>query len=571
MRAERNFSFRLGKAALACLFLVALFAAALRADSVTEQVPLDPSRKAALSVLFPVDEWDGFGFLPVMVHAENKSDSDYTWRFGFTHGLSRGRDRALSFQSEFTVTAPAHTSRSTVLWVPGGRAAADEVCVSLSLTVQGAGVQGLRWNSSIMSGWRGKGVCFAVSPQLERNYRVKHDEIKNTNKSAPCTTTMRASDWPADWRVWSPFTVVVMAEDEFTALDMARQAALREWVSLGGHLFLKPQGSVPARWSSTAKKIRHGLGAITMSELPAGMYVMEDSQRPLWRGQRVQPWKSLIKLLDLEDAELMRFSSVVWWLMIFLLLFGVTIGPVNLFLLAPEGKRHRLFFTVPAISIGASLLLMAVIVFSDGFGGQGVRRSLVVLMPGENKAVVAQQQVTRTGVLIGKKFSLADDTVMGKVGIDSDGDIPGKSAARGNGAASGDWFTSRAVESHVLMRVTPTRERVELVAGGKPGVAPIVQSSMSGVLRDFLYLDEFGRMWRADEVSPGRRVALSPHDKNASVFEVLHSFVKKDGRGYFHATMTGGELGLISSLDAIKWTDDRTTVIGFVEGGARNE
>ncbi|AWI09903.1 hypothetical protein [Ereboglobus luteus] len=571
MRRERNFSFRHGKAALACLFLALFAAASLRADPVTEQVPLDPARKAALSVFLPVNEWDGFGFLPVMVHAENKSDAEYTWRFGFTHGISRGRDRALSFQSEFTVTAPAHTSRSTVLWVPGGRATADGICVSLHMAVQGPGVQGLRWGTSLMSGWRGKGVCYAVSPQLERNYRVKHDDMKNTNTIVPCTTTIRAEEWPADWRVWSPFTVVVMTEGEFNSLDMARQAALRDWVSLGGRLFLKPQGSVLALWSSTAEKIRHGMGVITMSELPTSMYVMDDSQRPLSRGQRVQPWKSLIKLLDLEDAELMRLSSVVWWMMIFLLLFGVTVGPVNLFLLAPEGKRHRLFFTVPVISIGASLLLVGVIVFSDGFGGQGMRRSLVVLMPGENKAVVAQQQVSRTGVLIGKKFSLADDTVMGKVGIDSDGDIPGKSAARDTGAASGDWFTSRAVESHVLMRVTPTRERVELVAGGKSGVAPIVQSSMSGVLRDFLYMDEFGRVWRAAEVSPGRRVALSPHGKHEGALEVLRSLARKDGRGCFHATMDGGELGLVSTLGAIDWEDDRTTVIGYMEGGARNE
>ena len=86
-----------------------------------------------------------------------------------------------------------------------------------------------------------------------------------------------------------------------------------------------------------------------------------------------------------------------------LVLFGILVGPVNLFVLAKSGRRHRLFITTPLISLGASLLLILLIIFQDGFGGRGMRRVLMEVRPdaGQNAAFLHQEQIARTGILTG--------------------------------------------------------------------------------------------------------------------------------------------------------------------------
>jgi len=594
------------------MFLLAA-AAALRAEQVVVPVPLLEKTNAKLSVTAPAGTWDGFAFLPVMVLAENDSDEELSWRLSFsTTPYFHYAFQGMKSQSDFSVTAPARTSRTTVFWVPGGDSGvlADEFAAVTTVMVQGSGVRNRVWGSSITHYRNGISFGLAVSPALEAEWRARIAAVDRARNLAPDMSVVRPAEWPADWRVWAPFDVAVMTADEYAALDKARLAALREWVWLGGRLFLTQAKNVSALLGGggAASTERLGMGTITMADLPQslvaspkarGKYAGADAFTmhgagaelmtpgmiyPQWPEEvsvdRASPWGKVAQLLDSDDAKAFRLSHATWGLVFFLLVFGVLIGPVNLFLLAPAGKRHRLFFTVPAISFGASLVLMAVIVLGDGLGGEGTRRALVMLMPGENKAVVVQQQVSRTGLLIGKRFPIADDTALAKTCVLDEKFKPGKRVGRQPGAASGDWFTSRARESHVLMRVTPTRGRVEFVAGstsagasvgGGAGAPPVVQSSMAGTLRDFVYVDATGQLWTADEVPPGRRVTLGAHAKSDANPAVLRRFAGWRVAGSFYATMSGGELAPIATLESIRWKDDVVLVTGLVEGGKGHE
>ncbi|NIP92090.1 MAG: hypothetical protein GWO24_00865, partial [Akkermansiaceae bacterium] len=69
--------------------------------------------------------------------------------------------------------------------------------------------------------------------------------------------------------------------------------------------------------------------------------------------------------------------------------------------------RHRLFITTPLISLGASLLLVVLILFQDGFGGSGQRVTLMEIGP-ENTAYLSQEQIARTGVLLKTGFTTTE-------------------------------------------------------------------------------------------------------------------------------------------------------------------
>ena len=54
-------------------------------------------------------------------------------------------------------------------------------------------------------------------------------------------------------------------------------------------------------------------------------------------------------------GDTVKFEPLdTWWISLFLIAFAALIGPVNVLWLAPATKRHRLFFTTPAISLARS-------------------------------------------------------------------------------------------------------------------------------------------------------------------------------------------------------------------------
>jgi hypothetical protein len=371
----------------------------------------------------------------------------------------------------------------------------------------------------------------------------------------------------------------VLGSEEFAALDAARRAALRDWVALGGQLVLvppKPQASAAVEKTGLGRIITLSQPLTAINKLGDDAFAKAQSDyttaltawsalydrggrgatattapSPTWpppprpepppppppgkldnlpladgttvslnlaeSGQRTaETWAGQFRLLTNLDLEAFKIEKNPLALVIGLLVFALLVGPVNFFVFAPPGRRHRLFVTVPALSLLASLGLGAGIVIGDGFGGQGARRALVVLLPAENKAAVFQEQVARTGVLLGGEFPLAADTAAGVPPADTGG--PASSGnpprlARTATTASGDWFLSRQRQVLQFWRITPTRGRIELVGGGTGGAAPVVQSSLTTALRDFVYLDADGATWTVDNLPPGQRITLQPDPK----------------------------------------------------------
>ena len=75
-------------------------------------------------------------------------------------------------------------------------------------------------------------------------------------------------------------------------------------------------------------------------------------------------------------------------IILILIIFSIIVGPVNLFVFAKSGRRHRLFFTTPLISLIAALLVLTFILFEDGVGGQGRRMLVMDLESAANDALL---------------------------------------------------------------------------------------------------------------------------------------------------------------------------------------
>jgi ABC-2 type transport system ATP-binding protein len=199
----------------------------------------------------------------------------------------------------------------------------------------------------------------------------------------------------------------------------------------------------------------------------------------------------------------------------FIALFGLLVGPVNLFVFARGVNRPRLFWTTPLISLAGTALLVAAMVLQDGFGGEGARLSLTMVLPEQKQMITHQEQRAKTGVLLSSGFDLPAQEPVWLTPLDSDDGRkkPSPSAhsylISGNQAA-GSWFRSRAVQSLAASRTSSSRGSMELES--KDG-ALTAMHSLPTAMKDVWLHDAKGRYWYAPKMGVGQRITFTEKKK----------------------------------------------------------
>jgi hypothetical protein len=451
--------------------------------------------------------------------------------------------------------------------------------MTMTVDVTGPGIAGKSTVNFSALGSAANMRPIAATQTIERVLR------ESFNKEGVATPNLAAIDpttLPADWRLWSGFAYVYLGTDEYVSLDAGRRAALRAWVAFGGQLILVPEDS----GSKVTERVGGGTIVTLAKPIKEAILGAEWNERGLsvggTLGQPDQPNLTVSpgSLLGTAVAEREPDTS---WLAVFIVLFAAVVGPVNLFLFAPARRRHRLFFTTPLISIVAAVVLGFTIFVQDGSGGTGLRRALVILIPGDNQAAIIQEQTSRTGFLSSQTFPLADDTQLTTLPLEDTslgrtGNFNTAPALlRNDGQGSGNWFGSRGRQAYLLQRLVPTRGRVERVGTAIDG-SPIVQSSLAGTLRDFVFSDEKGKLWSAREVVPGKRTTLSDGGVWIGSFPLggtprfteLFGAVATTNIGVWGAKADLGDLAPLPTHDSVKWQKSDVIFTGRLEGLAAN-
>jgi hypothetical protein len=423
---------------------------------------------------------------------------------------------------------------------------------------------------------------------------------------------------PSDWRGLSGLDILAITADEWTALPPGVKTAALQWVRLGGalHIYRKPDSpglealgirrDGPRNGAVEADSFL-GLGSVTArhwdgKELDAAVAGQFQREHPNRRRESADALRldDAGKKPDRTDSTLRPDNTVnsvplvaalgeksfaAWQVGLILFVFGIVVGPVNLFYFARAGRRHKLFVTTPLISLGAAGLLLLVIFFQDGTGGKGHRAALVYLDAADNAAFVRQFQVSRTGVLFGGSFTTADPAVVTMAvlppsrwtrfkpdddyGYRDRGDSQRYSVSDHNFA--GDWFQSRAEQAQIIDAVQSTRGRLEL----KPGTgAPVIVSSLTSPLERVFYVDGNGKYWASPgKVTTGAEVSLTESSRG-SFLEWISDAAARIPRAarrnlqahepvnFFFASSSDPRAGMVDTLDSIDWESDSVLLFG---------
>ena len=589
--------------------LLGLLASSALAQKTITNGNLTSDGARALEIRSVFDPMPPSGYAPLRIVATNGTDSDMRWDFSFLSKTQQFR-RENEHRSRLALAMPAHTTQSATFLAP--------------LSVQYGDTSSGYWNNShqFHITLDGTGLdqrsyqeyheradefpAIAISKGLaDANHSKLKDEVERLgsggSKREFFGSVFAPADLPEDWRGLSGFDYLMVSSSEWQALKPGQQLAVMQWVRFYGELHIYAMAGItsaglglPADFDSDQKEMSLGLIKIIRwdgKSLDAGVTVgrykgvvnraedITSAYAGLSTGSIRKPVWELLNALGERN-----FAS--WQVVVFLVVFGILVGPVNLFVLAPSGRRHRLFITTPLLSVGASLLMVGIILTQDGTGGIGARFIAIELQPEEAAAYITQEQSSRTGVLLGGGFEVKQPALIEPLALpdtpwvklkNNNNSQPAQLSQEGS-LRGGNYFQSRAEQGHILRAVVSSRARLEMKTGLAPDAAPEVISALGFSIDDLFYVDEKGTIWRAKgNLATGQQVKLNQSD-SSTLRTNLEDPIKLSGghtrsrlmglingapaRNTFFATAKAAPGFTLDTLPSIRWQQDRVVVFG---------
>lgn len=585
---------------LGCIFLATGLTTSIQAAGKTIPFPTDASSGIKIEILSWLDACPPCGMAQFTLHITNGSNSAHSWTLSAVDGYNRGTSTTLNVSVPAGRTAEVPFTASTAVRDPS-----SGYYRMLNFTVSGHGALGstgqLQQPDTLSGASRMSTTpFFAMSSQLSlKGWSVLADKFDKAagGKSSGSgigldATQVDMAKAPDDWRGYSGLTQIWMTDGEWSAMSGSAKAAMLEWAALGGSIILFGNDlsdvrlaglKVPAPDADGVRRI--GAGKIQTQQWDEKTFPVETAYK-LATSMTGDPKPKQLsnydgaawKLRDAVAAPSLRAMLIFG----FIVVFGILVGPVNLYWLAGPKRRQRLFWTTPLISLAGSALLIAMMILQDGTGGSGARRILAVMLPEQNKLALVQEQISRTGVLLGRSFAIDEPSWMQQVNSNASsggyhpyGDMNRRFSESDQRTRSGDWFTNRAVQAQVISAVRPSRGHIDIFPGIGDADPPSVVSSLGATLTNVFIIDDKNRHWRAEQVGTGERKIMKSCAEHEFTNWMKASALKEMGpvsgavlasinglRGHAYAESAEASKLAVKTLGSIHWNDERIIFAG---------
>lgn len=539
------------------------------------------------------------GFLPVRLTVTNPSDDDRAFEISATSADQAFGTHGSELRSRFSLIAPAgKTSRHEIL-IPCTTSLYSDCSQTVNLAISGSfGGNSGGINATFADT---QPAVLLSEPLFTPNASALDAAATSSHFTRYGGTSFAGKFEPRelqeDWRAYSGFDTLVMTDTDWGVASPGARNAILQWNRLGGSLVIYAVSSTSdlatLGIAAAGKGVRSAERSFgTVAILPIGSDLKLDASKAvsaIYGSAKLPPLNASIRsdfssgwpLQQAFGEERYNYTLFI----LILIAFGILVGPVNLFVFAKSGRRHRLFITTPLIALGTSVLLIALILGIDGFGGRGMRTLVMEVRPddGENSAYILQEQISRTGVLFGGDFTLAESAALSPVPIapsqwarltnsNQGGGMRYEAVPRdGKLAIDGDWFQSRSEQGQLIRAIVPTRGRIEARTEAGP---PSFLSTFDFPIQTLWFSDPSGSVWRAEGIVPGK--AFTCQQTTAAAFT---AFTAEQGKtltprtrkalaplakrpGHFIA-ITDAAPG-IDTLRGIKWQSTRAYITGPV-------
>lgn len=562
------------------------------------------------------------GFLPVTIEIKNDTELTRSWTFRFESMRHHGGTQEITgnYVRQFTVKPKA--SGTFKLLVPLAPPSSSS-SLSSQLYFQASGHGITNTDSTFLASTshsKDRTPYFLLGNDWGVHIwgRLQTRILSSSSARDLDGSRVMHTDLPEDWRGYAGCALVMLSEEEWGWLNPEQKNALKNWVGLGGSLAILTESlntNLAVLLDEPTENLTFSRKGIPTLPLGFGL------ARMIFKEGMAYPEQTLVSLIlnpnpaYVSDRKA-RNSYVTSWglaeqisgiaanqglMLIFVVLFAALIGPINLFFLANKKHRYRLFWTTPAISVGASLLLLFAILIFDGLGGTGRRMVAAVVLPHQNQLALFQEQISRSAVLMGAGFQINQPASIQQIILSGDGRslhtierlrpdgsinsiYSAELAQRGSLGFyqdqdwySGDYFQSRAVQAQTLAAIQPSRHRLDLLREAGEESPPVVSSSFAGKLATVFYRDQEGKLWQLEGLVPGQQAEMQPATSQDfdpfwnKQIELAGGILApklravRQRQGYFYAEAEPGSRSpALNTLTSIRWTDGPVLYLGQI-------
>ena len=337
--------------------------------------------------------------------------------------------------------------------------------------------------------------------------------------------------------IYSGLDGILLSLSEAEALSGSKREALWEYVKSGGSLAVIGEGKLPDEWKRLDERLENRAlksDAIERYEIGFGLLFLTSRQydptptRPTFHAQIYDSWKEtqqtwmktytsegandVLPVIDSYDAQ--GSYRRMFFLM---LLLAALIGSVNIFLSRRIDRRIRLYWTVPAVSLLACILVILYAAIADG--GKRMRVcSLTYLDQGARSASTIgwigfySPSAHRKGLLFNEETELTLQASQSmapqhlKARLTTDPHAVGSIDWTDGQRWSGEWIKPR-IPLHFKFRKTQERtERIDLKRNG--GKLKAV-NRLGADVKAFWYADHEGKLYRASDIQNGAEAVLN--------------------------------------------------------------
>jgi len=329
------------------------------------------------------------------------------------------------------------------------------------------------------------------------------------------------SSWSNHWLGYSSFDSVAVSGSDLQKGPAEVQAALWQYVECGGTLLIVGACKLPESWEraqakgGTFKDYYPGFGRCLVSETHPTAWQADDWKivSSLWTDSLRLP--NLVRTATEANNNFPVVSNLgipMRGLFVFMFLFVIFIGPVNIYWLTRIKRRIWLLWTVPVFSLATCALLFGYMVVSEGWHGHLRAQGITVL-----------DEVSQRAATIGWLGYYSPTTPAGGLHFDQQTELTPhllrdyRYYSRSRKPLSIDWTSDQHLDSgwvtakvpaHFLVR--RNEKRLERILVRRKDGAVTVVNGLKADLRTLLVAGSDGRLYSAQNIRPGAEATLAP-------------------------------------------------------------
>jgi len=334
-------------------------------------------------------------------------------------------------------------------------------------------------------------------------------------------SAMPVSGWSQNWLGYTRYESVFVTASEMEAMAPGVREALERYVKCGGLLVILGSYSGISRWErfvepvETGQTFYPGFGeCIIVPEDDIQRWDQEqwDTLQRAWqRTGKAWDFTKSAQMANQAFPVVEELGIPARGLFVIILLFAITIGPLNLLFVSRKGKRIRLLWTVPLLSVFTCLGILCYSLLAEGIGGHQRTQSLTFLDEQSHRASTIGWTgfycpLTPSGGLVYSVETEVTPQHTPVFGNRRDGRSVSLDWTGAQHLQSG-WVTAR-LPAHFMIRKSQRRQ--ERLICRRTGEDQITVVNGLGVGIKQLHLaDEAGRVFTGGEIAAGASMELS--------------------------------------------------------------